>query len=184
MFLKPTAKPTPRWTPSPRVVLPAPPGSRSGSRGSSSAAGGSSAAARADHLGDRQRAGDLLAGRQRVARCPSRSAAAARPGRSRAPPRACPSAPRPRSRSARRRSRASRRTAGCSCRRTVESSSAFGTAYGPHRERGGVRADGRRARGVRAAVEQDLHADVDELARRAWRGARPRSAPGGGARGR
>jgi hypothetical protein len=45
MFLKPTAKPTPRRTPSPRVVLPAPPGSRSGSRGSSSAGGGSSAAA-------------------------------------------------------------------------------------------------------------------------------------------
>src|SRR5438132_1120909 len=46
MFLKPTAKPTPRRTPSPRVVLPAPPGSRSGSRGSSSGRGGSSAAAR------------------------------------------------------------------------------------------------------------------------------------------
>jgi hypothetical protein len=37
MFLNPTAKPTPRRTPSPRVVLPAPPGSRIGSRGSSSA---------------------------------------------------------------------------------------------------------------------------------------------------
>jgi len=45
MFLKPTAKPTPRRTPSPCVVLPAPPGSRIGSRGSSSSAGGSSAAA-------------------------------------------------------------------------------------------------------------------------------------------
>ena len=45
MFLKPTAKPTPRCTPSPRVVLPAPPGRRSGSRGSSSGGGGSSAAA-------------------------------------------------------------------------------------------------------------------------------------------
>ena len=37
-------------------------------------------------------------------------------------------------------------------------------AYGPARERGRVRADGGRARGVRAAVEQDPHADVDELA--------------------
>src|SRR6266566_643747 len=45
MFLKPTAKPTPRRTPSPCVVFPAPPGSRSGSRGSSSGSGGSSAAA-------------------------------------------------------------------------------------------------------------------------------------------
>ena len=45
MFLKPTAKPTPRRTPSPRVVLPAPPGRRNGSRGSSSCGGGSSAAA-------------------------------------------------------------------------------------------------------------------------------------------
>ena len=45
MFLKPTAKPTPRRTPSPCVVLPAPPGSRSGSRGSGSGGGGSSAAA-------------------------------------------------------------------------------------------------------------------------------------------
>ena len=46
MFLKPTAKPTPRRTPSPRVVLPAPPGSRIGSRGSSSGSGSGSAAAR------------------------------------------------------------------------------------------------------------------------------------------
>ena len=46
MFLKPTAKPLPRATPSPRVVLPVPPGSRIGSRGSSSAGGGASAAHR------------------------------------------------------------------------------------------------------------------------------------------
>ncbi len=45
MFLNPSAKPTPRRTPSPRVVFPAPPGRRIGSRGSSSAGGGSSAAA-------------------------------------------------------------------------------------------------------------------------------------------
>ena len=46
MFLNPTAKPTPRLTPSPRVVFPAPPGSRIASRGSGSGSGGSSAAAR------------------------------------------------------------------------------------------------------------------------------------------
>ena len=47
MFLNPTAKPTPRWTPSPRVVLPAPPGRRIGSRGSGSGSGtGIAAAAR------------------------------------------------------------------------------------------------------------------------------------------
>src|SRR3954470_10994951 len=78
MFLKPTAKPTPRFTPSPRVVFPAPPGSRRGSRGSSSAAGGSSAAAArvtpaagggaaATHSGGGRGAGDLLARRQGVA---------------------------------------------------------------------------------------------------------------------
>ena len=46
MFFRPTAKPVPRWTPSPRVVLPVPPGRRTGSRGSSSGAGGSSSAQR------------------------------------------------------------------------------------------------------------------------------------------
>ena len=46
MFLNPTANPTPRRTPSPRVVFPAPPGSRIASRGSSSCSGTSSAAAR------------------------------------------------------------------------------------------------------------------------------------------
>ena len=47
MFLNPTAKPTPRRTPSPRVVFPAPPGRRIGSRGSASASGtGIAAAAR------------------------------------------------------------------------------------------------------------------------------------------
>src|SRR5947208_756862 len=46
MFLSPTAKPTPRLTPSPRVVFPAPPGRRIGSRGSSSAGGTGSSAQR------------------------------------------------------------------------------------------------------------------------------------------
>ena len=49
MFLNPTAKPTPRRTPSPFVVLPAPPGSRITSLGSGSDAGGSSAAAARMH---------------------------------------------------------------------------------------------------------------------------------------
>src|SRR5919201_531671 len=46
MFLNPTANPTPRRTPSPRVVFPEPPGSRIGSRGSSSGSGSPSAAHR------------------------------------------------------------------------------------------------------------------------------------------
>ena len=45
MFLKPSAKPTPRLTPSPRVVLPAPPGRRIASRGSGSGSGSGSSAA-------------------------------------------------------------------------------------------------------------------------------------------
>ena len=65
--------------------------------------------------------GSDIAGRERV------QAAEARPGRSRAPPPACPSAPRRQSKSARRRSRASRRTAGCSCRRRSPRSGALGT---------------------------------------------------------
>ena len=40
MFLKPIAKPTPRWTPSPRVVLPAPPGSRTARAGAAPAPAG------------------------------------------------------------------------------------------------------------------------------------------------
>src|SRR6185436_12871799 len=64
MFLNPTAKPTPRLTPSPRVVLPAPPGKRIASRGSGSGSGTGGAA---DHLRGRQDALDRLPGRQRVA---------------------------------------------------------------------------------------------------------------------
>ncbi len=46
MFLNPTANPTPLRTPSPRVVLPDPPGRRIASRGSSSGSGTGKAAAR------------------------------------------------------------------------------------------------------------------------------------------
>ena len=67
MFLNPSAKPAPRRTPSPRVVLPAPPGSRSGSRGSSSGAGRVSAAARRITSGSAATRDDL-AGRKEVAR--------------------------------------------------------------------------------------------------------------------
>ena len=96
-------------------------------------------------------------GRSRRAR--SRSAAAARSGRSRAPRPAGPSAPPPQSTSARRRSRASRRTAGCSCRRPWPRSARC-RPVGPDRERGGVRGDGGGARRIGAAVEQDPHATL------------------------
>ena len=68
MFLKPTAKPTPRRTPSPRVVLPAPPGRRIGSRGSASGSGGGSAAARRITSATGSEPVITLAGRQHVAR--------------------------------------------------------------------------------------------------------------------
>ena len=68
MFLKPTAKPTPRRTPSPRVVFPAPPGSRIASRGSSSGSGSGSAAARRITSRVGQRARDHLAGGEHAAR--------------------------------------------------------------------------------------------------------------------
>ena len=67
MFLKPTAKPVPRLTPWPRVVFPAPPGRRIGSRGSSSGGGGSSAAARRMTSAAGSEPAIDLAGRQRVA---------------------------------------------------------------------------------------------------------------------
>ena len=86
---------------------------------------------RADRLGDRQRAGDLLAGREHVARLqrvqqPQLDRVDLERGR-----RACPSAPRRRTRSARRRSRASRRTAGCSSRRTSTRSARSASRTGP-----------------------------------------------------
>ena len=66
MFLIPTAKPTPRRTPSPRVVLPEPPGGGSG-RGAAPRARADERGAASDHLGHGQRAGDQLAGRKHVA---------------------------------------------------------------------------------------------------------------------
>ena len=84
-----------------------------------------------DHLGVGSDPVEHLAGRRACRPARARSAAAARRGRSRAPPRACPSAPRRRSRSARRRSRASPRRAGCSCRPPMPSMSTLSTRYGP-----------------------------------------------------
>ena len=69
MFLKPTANPTPRRTPSPCVVLPAPPGSRSGSRGSGSGARRLERRGGANHSATGIEPVDPLAGRQHVAWC-------------------------------------------------------------------------------------------------------------------
>ena len=68
MFLKPTAKPTPRRTPSPRVVFPAPPGRRIASRGSSSGSGSGMRGRAPDDLARRERARHDLPGRERAAR--------------------------------------------------------------------------------------------------------------------
>ena len=176
MFLNPTAKPTPRRTPSPRVVLPAPPGSRIASRGSSSARG---PGARPRGGSPRRPAASLRSAGRSAARrrARARSAAAARPGRARAPRRACPSAPRRRSTPARRRSRASRRRAGCSCRRTSTRSARSRRRTGRTRT-GGVRRHGGRAGRVRAAVEQDPHPhETSRPSRRAMLGPDLRRVP-------
>ena len=178
MFLKPTAKPTPRRTPSPRVVLPAPPGSRSGSRGSSSGGGGSSAAARADHLGDRQRARDPLAGRQHVAG----RERVQQPQLDRVDPERGGELVHLRlgGEAGLHGAEAAHRAA----RRVVRVDDGRLDQRVRHRVRpaandGGVRADRGRARGVGAAVEQDPHAHVDELpvARRAVLAPDPRRVP-------
>ena len=163
MFLKPTANPTPRRTPSPRVVLPAPPGSRIGSRGSSSGSGNGQRRRAADHLGHRQRPGDLLAGRQPVTRPhrvqepqldrvdverlrqPVHLRLAREAGLHRAEPA---------HRTAR---RVVRVDGGRLDQRVLD-------AVRPDGEGGGVGAHGGRAGRVRAAVEQDPHVDGDEPA--------------------
>ena len=66
MFLKPIANPSPRWTPSPRVVLPAPPGSRTDVARERLRLRRAQVACRPQHLGDGERAGHDLAGRQRA----------------------------------------------------------------------------------------------------------------------
>ena len=68
MFLNPTAKPTPRRTPSPRVVLPAPPGSPIASLGSGSGSGIGSSAARRITSATGSEPVDPLARREHVAR--------------------------------------------------------------------------------------------------------------------
>ena len=163
MFLKPTAKPVPRRTPSPRVVLPAPPGSRSGSRGSGSGARRLERGSGADHLGGRQRAVDPLAGRKRVAR----RERVQQPELDRVDPerrgelvhlRLAREAGLDGAEAAH---RAARRVVRVDDRRLEPR---VRHRVGAAGERGGVRADGRRARGVGAAVEQDPHLDGDEPA--------------------
>ena len=141
--------------------------------------------ARADDLGDRERAGDDLAGDAacRPAACALLQAQLDRVDAERRP-RACPSAPRARSRSAPRRSRASRRTAGCWCARP---SPRAGRVRHPVRtggEAGGVGQHGRRRRGVRATVEHDAGLDLDEGAVGLGVVADTTCGPGGGARDR
>ena len=175
MFLNPSAKPTPRRTPSPRVVLPAPPGSRSGSRGSSSGAGGRSAAARRitsrvgsdpvttwpvgqavarlERVEEPQLDGiDLELGGEQVHLRLGREARL--------------DGPEAAHRAARRVVRVDR---GRLDQGVVD-------AVRADRERGGVRRDGGRARGVRAAVEQDPHphARQPSLPRRAVLAVDPR----------
>ena len=68
MFLNPTAKPAPRCTPWPCVVLPAPPGQADRVARELLGRRRLERGRPADHLGGRERALDHLAGRQRVAR--------------------------------------------------------------------------------------------------------------------
>ncbi len=182
MFLKPTAKPTPRRTPSPRVVLPAPPGRRIGSRGSGSGSGtGIAAAARiTSAIGQRSR--QHLARRQGVARLER----VQQPQLDRVDPERLGEAVHLRlgGEADLHRAEAAHRPAGRVVRvddraldqRVVD-------AVGAEREAGGVRDHGRRAGGVGAAVEQDPSRARRRAGRRAWRGARPRSATGAGGRG-
>ena len=163
MFLNPSAKPTPRRTPSPRVVLPAPPGSRSGSRGSASGVGQRQRRGPADHLARRQRARDDL------------PVGSASPGssafRSRSSTGSIPSsvgepvhlrlAREARLHGAEAAHRAARRVVRVDRRRLDQR---VVDAVRPERERRGVRGHRGRARGVRAAVEQDPHADAGEPA--------------------
>ncbi len=163
MFLKPTAKPIPRRTPSPRVVLPAPPGSRIGSRGSASAAGGSSAAAARI---------TSAVGSEHSIRWPVGRMS---PGRERVPqPQLDRVEPEPRGEPVHLRlggeagldgAEAAHRAAGRVVRvddRRLEPG--IRDVVGAAGEGGGVRADGRRARRVGAAVEKDAHLDADEPA--------------------
>ena len=168
MFLKPTAKPTPRRTPSPFVVLPAPPGRRSTSRGSGSAGGGSSAAAARIvsaigiepvirwPVGSTSPGASAFSSRSSIG---SRSSAAASLS-------ICASRGEAGLHGAEAAHRAARRVVRVDGRRLDQRVRRLVRA---DRERRGVRRDRGRRRRVGAAVEQDLHAHVDEppLARRA-----------------
>ncbi len=173
MFLKPTAKPVPRRTPSPRVVLPAPPGSRSGSRGSASGCRRLERSGTADHLGSRQRAIDALPGRQGV------------PGRKGVQePQVDGIEPeRPRELVHLRLGGEARldgaEPAHRPARWVVGVDDGRGdvrvrNGVGPARKRRGVRAHGGGARGVGATVERDRHLDAHEAALAGRRVPRPR----------
>ena len=178
MFLKPTAKPTPRRTPSPRVVLPAPPGSRIGSRGSSSGSGGGSAAARritsatGSEPSIRWPVGSDVARRERVQQ-PELDRVDAERGGELVHLRLGREA---RLDGAEAAHRAAGRVVRVDARRLDQR---VLDRVRPDRERGGVRGDRGRAGGVRAAVEEDPHADADELAgaRRAVLAPDPRRMP-------
>ena len=177
MFLKPTAKPVPRRTPSPRVVLPAPPGRRIGSRGGSSGSGGASAAARrivsatgrapvstwpvdsvspgASAFSSRSSTGSMPSAAASLSICAS------------AAKQVC-TAPKPRI-TPRRIVRVDGRRFE---QRVVDAVRAGG-------ERRGIRRHGRGRGGVRPAVEQDPHAHVDRASSLVAR-CSARSWPGGG----
>ena len=168
MFLKPTANPTPRRTPSPRVVLPAPPGSRIGSRGSASGSGTGIAAARritsatgSDPVstwpvGSVSPVSIAFSSRSSIGSMPERLGQPVhlRLGREAGLHRAEPA------------HRAARRVVGVDGGPLDQG---VVDAVRADRERRGVRDHRRRARGVRAAVDQDPHVDADEasVARRA-----------------
>ena len=161
MFLKPTAKPTPRRTPSPRVVFPAPPGSRIGSRGKRLRGRHGHRRRGADHLGDRQRPGQHLPGRQRVAgleRIQQPQLDRVDPERLGEPVhlRLTGEADLHRAEAAH---RPARRVVGVDDRALDQG---VVDPVRAERERGGVRDHGRRAGGVGAAVEQDPDVRADE----------------------
>ena len=178
MFLNPTAKPTPRRTPSPRVVLPAPPGNRIGSRGSSSGSGTGSAAARriTSATGSepviRWPVGSVSPGRERVPQ-PQLDRVDVERGGELVHLRLGGEAGLHGAEAAHRAAGRVVRVDGGRLEQRVRR-----RRTGPTAKRGGVRGHGRRARGVRAAVEQDPHAHVDEPAVAASPGAPPRSCAG------
>ena len=169
MFLKPTAKPTPRRMPSPWVVLETPPGISRRSTGLLRASCGSGMA-RSSSSSSRTGAGpvDHLAGGQARAGGHGVDAAGSPPDPSRARTRAGPSGTRGRTPPAPPRSRAWRRRAGCWCRPPARRCGRWARRRGRTR-RWRVGHHRGAAGGVGASVEHHPGAHVDEppVARRA-----------------